>query len=81
MVRKTKGEREWLKSMIDYELKVPCKDCKKRKLGCHSVCKDYKEFRKLKDIENQEAREGRLMAKASYSAKEYRDNFKNRFKR
>lgn len=24
--------------------KAPCKDCEKRHLGCHSDCKDYKEF-------------------------------------
>lgn len=22
-------------------LKAPCKDCKKRQIGCHSVCSDY----------------------------------------
>ena len=22
----------------------PCKDCQKRFLGCHSVCKEYKDF-------------------------------------
>jgi hypothetical protein len=25
-------------------LVVPCKDCQKRKVGCHSTCKEYKEF-------------------------------------
>lgn len=24
--------------------KAPCKDCKKRHLGCHADCNDYKEF-------------------------------------
>ena len=24
--------------------KQPCKDCKKRYLGCHSICPDYKEM-------------------------------------
>lgn len=34
--------------MID----VPCLNCQDRKLGCHSKCKEYKNFRKLKDKEN-----------------------------
>lgn len=25
-------------------LVVPCKDCQKRKVGCHSDCAEYKEF-------------------------------------
>lgn len=24
----------------------PCKDCKKRKIGCHAECKEYKTWRK-----------------------------------
>ena len=70
-----------MNNTIKKNLFAPCKNCPDRYVGCHSDCADYKKFRKLKDIENQEAREGRLMAKASYSDKEYRDNFKNRFKR
>lgn len=23
---------------------VPCKDCEKRKVGCHSTCEDYGKF-------------------------------------
>lgn len=34
-----------------------CKNCPKRKLGCHSDCKDYKKFRekiqKMKDDKNE----------------------------
>ena len=26
--------------------KVPCKDCEKRKLGCHGICNDYMEYKK-----------------------------------
>lgn len=70
-----------MNNTIKKNLLAPCKNCPDRYVGCHSQCESYKKFRKLKDIENQEAREGRLMAKASYSDKEYRDNFKNRFKR
>ena len=24
----------------------PCKDCGRRKINCHSICKDYKEWKK-----------------------------------
>lgn len=32
----------------------PCKDCKppKRQLNCHSVCDDFRNWRKEKDTEN-----------------------------
>lgn len=26
--------------------KSPCKDCEKRKLGCHDICDDYIEYKK-----------------------------------
>ena len=26
--------------------KSPCKDCDKRKLGCHGICNDYMEYKK-----------------------------------
>lgn len=26
--------------------KSPCKDCEKRKLGCHDICTDYIEYKK-----------------------------------
>lgn len=39
--------------------KAPCKNCKERKVGCHSICSKYiewkKEFEKLK-AEEKEAR-------------------------
>lgn len=25
-------------------VKVPCKDCNKRAIGCHSTCAEYKEY-------------------------------------
>lgn len=28
---------------------APCKDCKDRKLGCHSTCQKYNDFRQAKD--------------------------------
>jgi len=27
-------------------MNVPCKNCTERKLGCHAVCKAYREFDK-----------------------------------
>ena len=38
--------------------KVPCKDCVNRKVGCHVVCEQYKQFEK----ENAEVRKKRLKA-------------------
>lgn len=26
-------------------MKGPCKDCERRKLGCHGRCKEYREFK------------------------------------
>lgn len=34
----------------------PCKDCKHRKLGCHSRCKAYKDFKRLKEKEKENRR-------------------------
>ena len=31
------------------EIKVPCKDCKDRQIGCHSKCEKYLEFKKQND--------------------------------
>lgn len=27
---------------------APCKDCKRRKVGCHSICEDYRNFQEAK---------------------------------
>lgn len=40
--------------------KVPCKDCKNRKIGCHSTCDEYKAFseynkKKLEEKHNAQA--------------------------
>lgn len=32
--------------------KAPCKDCERRKLGCHGRCEPYKEWKKELDAEN-----------------------------
>lgn len=31
--------------------KIACKNCKKRHIGCHADCKEYKEFKK--DLERE----------------------------
>lgn len=33
---------------------APCKDCKKRELGCHSKCEEYLNFRVEKENEYKE---------------------------
>lgn len=40
--------------MNEKTFSVPCKDCEKRVVGCHAVCKEYKEWRKKKDKEHKE---------------------------
>ena len=35
---------------------APCKDCPKRKLGCHSDCADYAEFRQDIDYSHKQRR-------------------------
>lgn len=34
-------------------MKVPCMDCDKRHLGCHSVCEQYKQFVEEKNAINE----------------------------
>lgn len=37
-------------------VKPPCKDCKDRKVGCHSVCEKYINFQKEHEKEMKEIR-------------------------
>lgn len=49
---------------------MSCKNCMNRELGCHSICSEYLEFRKIKELEYK----ARLDKKATYlvlSEKEY----------
>lgn len=47
-------------------MKVPCKDCGDRKIGCHAKCERYLEFRKSREkvyeYRKQQAVEGDLNA-------------------
>ena len=38
----------------------PCKDCKRRFLGCHSSCGEYKTWQKLKDDDREERQRKRM---------------------
>lgn len=38
----------------------PCKDCKKRKLGCHQNCKDYIQFKETNEKVKQKIRSEKL---------------------
>ena len=43
MERRTKGNPAW---RIDLCVaKYPCMNCKNRKVGCHSICKEFKDFK------------------------------------
>jgi hypothetical protein len=40
-------------------MEIPCKpDCPNRRAACHSVCPEYKAFRKYLDEKNEEIRKG-----------------------
>lgn len=42
-------------------VKVPCKECQKRCLGCHSNCDEYKEYRNnMDDIRERRFRHNQL---------------------
>ena len=38
---------------------APCKGCKDREIGCHSLCEKYKSWRKWKDEENEKIRKAK----------------------
>ena len=44
----------------------PCKDCKRRFLGCHSSCGDYISWKKLKDYDR-EQRQRKIMEEYDYA--------------
>lgn len=37
----------------EYMIKVPCLNCNCREISCHSYCKKYKEYKKLKAKEQE----------------------------
>ena len=43
-------------NQYDCTASSPCEFCKKRYVGCHSSCKDYKVFRAKLDRENEQKR-------------------------
>lgn len=48
-------------------VKVPCKQCQKRYLGCHSVCDEYKAYRvnmdAIKENRNKDTEQREFMMK------------------
>lgn len=36
----------------DFEMKNKCYECKKRKIGCHSDCDEYKQYKKVQELVN-----------------------------
>lgn len=36
----------------DFEMKNECYECKKRKVGCHSDCTEYKQYKKVQELAN-----------------------------
>lgn len=49
----------------------PCKDCKKRKVGCHSTCQDYKVFNYERVKVRNENRLSSIIRSTSYGLREY----------
>ena len=43
---------------------MPCKDCQKRFVGCHSSCTEYLSFREEKTAENQRRQDEFLLERA-----------------
>lgn len=46
--------------------KCPCRHCEERKLGCHSTCKKYIEWKNLKEDENKIIAENRWKESFKY---------------
>ena len=49
--------------------KAPCKDCQDRRLGCHSECKDYKQWKaeheRRREIIKEQCRKDKMRVKHS----------------
>lgn len=58
----------------------PCKDCKRRFLGCHSSCGEYKTWQKLKD-DDREERQRRRMEECDYAFSQRMERYSKRRKR
>ena len=46
-------------------VKNPCHGCKDRQLGCHIVCRSYKDFRAERDKANEERHKRNQLIKGS----------------
>jgi hypothetical protein len=58
----------------------PCKDCKRRFLGCHSSCGEYKTWKNLKETERTE-RQTKRMEEYDYAFSQRMERYSKRRKR
>ena len=59
-------------------IKVPCKNCERRELGCHDNCPDYLTYRAELDEVNRQKREQNALEQrvTSYQVEKILDNRK-----
>lgn len=47
--------------VLDIQIKkAPCKNCKKRHIGCHSKCKEYNQYVEVNKKEKEKIRSAKL---------------------
>jgi hypothetical protein len=62
-------------------IQCKCKGCKYRRLGCHTICSEYKKFKKEREIIKQQIKlEDNYIYRESYE-KQYIKNLKDKCKR
>lgn len=49
-------------------IKGPCKDCKKRYVGCHGKCEDYAAYRAELDKQREERKTASIVNELNYAA-------------
>ena len=62
-------------------MNCPCKDCDRRKLGCHGFCEGYQAWKKWNDEKNEKRREEKEKDKCHSKAFETQINRMLRRKR
>lgn len=60
-------------------MNCPCKDCDRRKLGCHGFCKEYKEWQKWNDEKNEKRR--KEMNEKDYHSTAFKKQINRRLRR
>lgn len=56
-------------------MKNPCKDCKKREVGCHASCKDYLKWKKWNEEETEKKREYSIRQNYERTTDYYREGW------